>query len=186
MTEAASRGAVRLTTPLGADDAARLRAGDCVLLSGVLHTARDSAHRMLVELIRAGQPLPFDLAGAVIYYAGPSPERPGRPIGSVGPTTAGRMDSFTPLLLERGLRGMIGKGARSRQVVEAIAAHGAVYLAATGGAGALLAGTVLSSEVIAFAELGPEALRRLTVRDFPAVVVNDARGGDLYRQRRDK
>jgi fumarate hydratase subunit beta len=181
--DGAAPGPVRLSAPLGVGDALGLRAGDRVLLSGVLYTARDTAHRRLVEFIREGRPLPFDPQGAVIYYAGPSPERPGRPIGSAGPTTAGRMDAYAVSLLEQGVRGMIGKGARSAAVVEAIMAHGAVYLAATGGAGALLAGTVLSSEVVAFPELGPEAVRRLAVRDFPAMVVNDARGGDLYRRR---
>jgi fumarate hydratase subunit beta len=173
---------VKLNTPLKEADVLRLTAGDLVLISGTIYTARDAAHKRLVDLISGGKPLPFDVEGAVIYFAGPSPARPGRPIGSVGPTTSGRMDIYSPLLIGKGLRGMIGKGTRSQEVVDAMIAHKAVYLAATGGAAALLARSVLASEVVAYEELGPEAVRKLTVRDFPAVVVNDCKGNDLYRQ----
>lgn len=174
--------AVKLTTPLSEADITRLKAGDLVLISGEIYTARDAAHKRLVDLIREGKPLPFDLAGAVIYFAGPSPARPGKPIGSVGPTTSGRMDAYSPLLVEKGLRGMIGKGTRSQEVVDSMVKHKAAYFAATGGAAALLARSVLSSQVVAYEELGPEAIRRLTVKDFPVVVVNDAAGNDLYKQ----
>jgi len=173
---------VRLTAPLGEADVVKLKAGDLVLLSGVLYTARDAAHKRLVDLLREGKPLPFDLAGAVIYFAGPSPARPGKPIGSVGPTTSGRMDAYSPLLVEKGLRGMIGKGTRSQEVVDSLVRNKAVYFAATGGAAALLARSVLSSQVVAYEELGPEAVRKLTVKDFPVVVVNDSAGNDLYKQ----
>ncbi len=173
---------IRLTTPLSASDVSSLAAGDLVLFSGTLYTARDAAHKRMVDLIARGEKLPFDLAGAVIYYAGPSPARPGKPIGSVGPTTSGRMDAYAPLLLEHGLRAMIGKGTRCREVVDAMVKHKGVYLAATGGAAALLARCVTAAEVVAWEELGPEAVRKLTVKDFPATVVNDTRGNDLYQQ----
>jgi len=173
---------IKLTVPLSEADVVRLKAGDLVFLSGVLYTARDAAHKRLVDLIREGKPLPFDLSGSVIYFAGPSPARPGKPIGSVGPTTSGRMDAYSPILVEKGLRGMIGKGTRSPEVVESLVARKAVYFAATGGAAALLAKSVTASEVVAYEELGPEAVRRLTVKDFPVVVVNDAAGNDLYKQ----
>ncbi len=172
----------RLTTPL--DDAAvrRLRAGDRVLLSGRLYTARDQAHKRLVDLIRAGEPLPLDLSGQVIYYVGPSPARPGLPIGAAGPTTAGRMDPYTPALLERGVKGLIGKGRRSREVREALARHGAVYLAAVGGAGELLARRIKKCSVLLYPDLGPEAIHVLEVEDFPVIVVNDTLGNDLYEE----
>ncbi|MBZ4659413.1 MAG: Fe-S-containing hydro-lyase [Desulfacinum sp.] len=172
--------AVRLTTPLAKEDVQRLRIGDRVLLSGIVYTARDAAHKRLVELLQAGEPLPFDLEGQVIYYVGPSPAKPGRPIGAAGPTTSYRMDAYAPELIRHGLRGMIGKGARSDAVKAAMKEHGAVYFAAIGGAGALMAQSILSAEVIAYPELGPEAVRRLEVKDLPVIVANDCHGGDLY------
>lgn len=173
---------IRLTTPLQKEDVLALRSGDRVLITGVLYTARDVAHRRLVELLDRGLSLPMEIEGQVIYFAGPSPARPGQVTGSIGPTTSYRMDPYSPRLLERGLRGMIGKGSRSREVREALQKFGGVYLGATGGAGALLARAVESVEVIAFEDLGPEAIRRLRVREFPAVVINDAHGGDLYEE----
>lgn len=171
---------IRLRTPLTDHDVLRLRAGELVFLTGTLYTARDVAHRRLVELLEAGKSLPFDPKGQVLYYAGPSPAPPGRPIGAVGPTTSGRMDPYTPRLLEAGIKGTVGKGKRSEEVKEALRLHKAVYLGATGGAGALLSRYVKKAEVIAFSELGPEAVMALEVEDFPAIVINDAFGGDLY------
>jgi fumarate hydratase subunit beta len=172
--------AIRLTTPLTNADVEKLRSGDRVILSGVIFTARDAAHKRLIQLIEAGQPLPFELQGQVIYYVGPSPAKPGRPIGAAGPTTSYRMDAYAPELIARGLKGMIGKGARNQEVKDAMQQHKAVYFAAIGGAGALMAQSILSAEVIAYPELGPEAIRRLEVKDFPVIVVNDTGGGDLY------
>lgn len=169
-----------LSSPLTAEHIRRLRAGDEVLLSGVIYTARDAAHERMAEMIAAGAPLPVDLAGQVIYYCGPTPARPGRPIGSAGPTTASRMDPYTPILLERGVRGMIGKGRRSAAVRDAICRFGAVYFAAVEGTAALLGRCVRTAEVAAFADLGPEAIYRLTVERFPVVVANDCHGGDVY------
>jgi fumarate hydratase subunit beta len=174
--------AIRLTTPLQTQDVEQLRIGDRVLLSGVVYTARDAAHKRLIQLIEAGDPLPFELAGQVIYYVGPSPAKPGRPIGAAGPTTSYRMDAYAPELIARGLKGMIGKGARNQAVKDAMQHHKAVYFAAIGGAGALMARSILSAEVIAYPELGPEAIRRLEVKDFPVIVVNDTHGGDLYSE----
>ena len=171
---------IRLTTPLSAEMIARLRAGDRILLSGVVYTARDTAHKRLVQMLERGEKLPFDLDGQVIYYAGPSPTRPGEVIGSCGPTTSGRMDAYTPALLKAGIRATIGKGKRSPEVIRAMTQSGAVYLGVVGGVAALLARCVTSCEVIAFPELGPEAVRRLEVRDLPAFVVNDVTGRDLY------
>ncbi|GAB4285803.1 MAG: Fe-S-containing hydro-lyase [Deferrisomatales bacterium] len=175
---------VRLTAPLTDADVEALSSGDRVLLSGVVYTARDAAHARLVELLRRGDPLPVDLRGQILYFVGPTPAPPGRPIGSAGPTTAYRMDPYSPLLIEHGLKAMIGKGKRSPEVIEAMRRHKAVYLAAVGGAGALLSQRIRSAEVVAYGDLGPEAIRRLEVVDFPAVVVNDCRGGDLYAQGR--
>lgn len=173
-----------LVTPL-TDEAVRdLRVGDHVSITGVVYQARDAAHKRLAALIEAGERLPLDLRGAVVYYMGPSPAPPGRVIGSAGPTTSGRMDAYAPLLLEKGLKGMIGKGARNQAVKDAVRSYGGVYLAAVGGAGALLAGHIVRHEVIAYPELGAEALARLEVVEFPAVVVNDCHGGDLYEQGR--
>lgn len=172
--------AVSLTAPLSLEDAKRLRAGDRVTLSGTIYSARDAAHKKLIELLDAGQPLPFPVEGSVIYYMGPSPALPGRPIGAAGPTTSYRMDGFAPRLIELGSRGMIGKGKRSVEVVKAMKSCGAVYFGAVGGAGALLSKCIRSCEVIAWPELGAEALCRLEVSDFPAVVVIDALGNNLY------
>jgi len=171
-----------ITTPLTESDVARLRIGDRVLLSGVIYTGRDAAHKRLFELLQAGKPLPVDLRGQVIYYVGPTPAKPGRVIGSAGPTTASRMDAYTPLLIEHGLKGMIGKGRRSPEVIEAMKKHKAVYFGATGGAAALLARCVKKAEIIAYDDLGPEAIHCLEVEDFPLIVINDTLGGDLYEQ----
>ncbi len=171
---------VRLATPLSKDDVARLRAGDRVLLSGVVYTARDAAHMRLVDALELGEKLPFDPQGHVLYYTGPSPTRPGQVIGSAGPTTSSRMDAYTPALLEAGLRATIGKGKRSDRVIQAMKRFGAVYFGVVGGVAALIAGSITACEVIAFPELGPEAIRRLEVKDFPAFVVNDVAGRDLY------
>jgi fumarate hydratase subunit beta len=175
---------LRVTLPAGRAEIARLRAGDGVLLSGVIYTARDAAHMRFCEMLDAGEPLPVGLGGAAIYYAGPSPAPPGAVTGSIGPTTSSRMDAFAPRLIRLGLSCMIGKGPRSAEVIEAMKERGAVYLAAVGGAGALLAGRVVSSEVAAFPELGAEAVRRLVVRDFPATVAVDASGRDIYAEGR--
>ncbi|MHB9037659.1 MAG: Fe-S-containing hydro-lyase [Armatimonadota bacterium] len=171
-----------LTTPLTDQAIEQLRAGDHVLLSGVVYTARDAAHARLTELLRQGKPLPIDLEGQVIYYVGPTPARPGQIIGSAGPTTSGRMDSFTPELLAAGLKGMIGKGQRDQTVIDAIKKHKAVYFAATGGAAALLAKRVISCEIVAYEDLGCEAIRRLEVKDLPLIVINDSEGRDFYRE----
>lgn len=176
---------VRLSLPLGDEEARSLRAGDRVLLSGVLYTGRDAAHKRLVELMDRGEPLPVDLSGQVIYYVGPCPAGPGKVIGSAGPTTSGRMDAYAPRLLDSGLKGMIGKGPRNRSVIEAITRNGAVYFAAIGGAGALLARAIKEARVVAFGELGPEAIYRLRVEDFPVTVAVDAHGADLYSIGRD-
>ena len=174
-----------INTPLDAATVESLKVGDLVSISGVLYTARDAAHKKLVELIQSGGQLPLDVEGQVIYYAGPTPNKPGRPIGSAGPTTSYRMDPYAPLLIERGLKGMIGKGERSEAVVEAMKRHKAVYFAATGGAGVLIARSVLSAEVVAYPELGPEAIRRLEVKDLPAIVAQDCLGGNLYQEGRE-
>lgn len=163
--------------PGGLDD---LRAGDIVHLSGDIYTARDAAHRRLCALLEAGNPVPLELRGAVIYYAGPCPPRPGQAIGACGPTTSGRMDAYAPMLLRAGLAGMIGKGPRNDAVIEAMRETGAVYFTATGGAGALLASRVKKAETVAFEDLGTEAIRRLTVEAFPVIVAIDAFGGNLY------
>ena len=174
----------RVTTPLTDEAVKDLRAGDAVEITGVVYQARDAAHKRLVALIENGEELPFELEGAVVYYMGPSPAKPGNVIGSAGPTTSGRMDAYTPLLLEHGLKGMIGKGLRTAEVKAAMQEHPAVYFAATGGAGALLAQRIVANEVIAWPELGAEAVARLEVVDFPVVVVNDCYGGDLYESGR--
>lgn len=170
----------KLTTPCTAEELAKLRAGDTVLLSGVVYTARDQAHKRMLEALDKGDPLPFPLEGSAIYYVGPTPERPGEVIGSAGPTTSGRMDAYSPRLLDLGQAIMIGKGARNQAVKEAVVRSGAVYLAALGGAGALMAASVEELEVICWEDLGCEAVRRLTVRDLPLTVILDAHGGDLY------
>lgn len=172
----------RLSTPWSDTVIDSLHAGDLVLINGVIYGARDAAHKRLVEALERGEALPVDLRGQIIYYVGPTPARPGRVIGSAGPTTSTRMDAYTPTLLAQGLKGMIGKGYRSPAVREALQQHRAVYLAATGGAGALLARCIRRAEVVAYADLGPEALFRFEVEEFPAIVVNDASGGDLYAE----
>jgi fumarate hydratase subunit beta len=178
------QGPFRIELPLTREKAAPLRAGDRLLLSGLIYTARDAAHKRLDALLDEGKPLPFPLEDACIYYAGPCPAAPGKVIGPVGPTTSGRMDAWAPRLLMLGLRGMIGKGERSEEVIRAIKWAGAVYLGAIGGAGALLSGRVTASEIIAFGDLGTEAIRRLTVEDFPVTVIIDSLGGNLYREGR--
>ncbi len=169
-----------LQMPLSKEDAANLRAGDYVYLTGIMYTARDAAHKRMQETLEAGEPLPIVLQGTVIYYMGPSPARSGRPIGSAGPTTASRMDKYAPALLDLGLLGMIGKGRRSLAVRDAVVRNGAVYFAAVGGAGALLSKAVLESEVVAYEDLGTEAIRKLTVDKFPVIVCMDSCGTDLY------
>ncbi len=171
---------IKVKAPLTEADVRRLKAGDRVLISGVVYTARDAAHKRLVEALQAGQKLPFELEGQIIYYVGPCPAKPGQALGSCGPTTSGRMDPYAPILIGKGLRGMIGKGSRQPAVVEAMKKHGAVYFAAIGGAGALAAKTVKKADLVAYEDLGPEAIRRLEVVDFPAVVCVDSQGSDLY------
>ncbi len=171
---------VRLHTPLTKQMLSQLKAGDEVWISGTIYTARDAAHARMAAALAAGEALPFDLQGAVIYYAGPTPNPPGRPVGALGPTTSGRMDGFTPDLLDAGLCAMIGKGERNAAVCDAVVRNGAVYLAAMGGAGALLARAVRSREVIAYPELQSEAVARLIVEDFPCMVALDAHGGNAY------
>lgn len=171
---------IRLTPPLTDEDVEKLRAGDKVLITGVMYTARDAAHKRLVELLDSGRELPFDVKGQIIYYVGPTPAKPGAVIGSAGPTTSGRMDAYAPRLIELGLKASVGKGARSDEVKRAMQTHKAVYMAAVGGAAALIAKSIKKAELVAYEDLGPEAIRRLEVEDFPAIVVNDAHGGDLF------
>ena len=172
----------RITAPCAAADLAALRAGDTVLLSGTVYTARDQAHKRMMQALDRGEDLPFDMEGSAIYYVGPTPERPGSLIGSAGPTTSSRMDSFSPRLLRLGNRIMIGKGPRDQAVKEAVRQTGSVYLAALGGAGALMARCVKSVEIVAWEDLGCEAVRKLRVVDMPLTVILDSHGGDLYRQ----
>ena len=169
-----------INVPYSKETASGLRAGDYVYLTGTIYTARDAAHKRMYENLQNGKELPFDIKGNVIYYMGPSPAREGRPIGSAGPTTASRMDKYTPTLLDLGMAGMIGKGKRTESVREAVIRNGAVYFAAVGGAGALLSKAIKSSEVSAYDDLGTEAIRKLTVEDFPVVVVMDSKGNNLY------
>lgn len=169
-----------IQAPIDKETARELRAGDYVYISGTIYTARDAAHKRMSEALANGENLPFQMDRNVIYYMGPSPAREGRPIGSAGPTTASRMDKYAPALLDLGLGGMIGKGKRSKEVTDAIVRNGAVYFAAVGGAGALLSKSILESEVIAYEDLGTEAIRKLTVKDFPVIVVIDSRGSNLY------
>jgi len=172
--------AKRIKLPLTNEILEDLKAGDNVLLTGVIYVARDAAHRRMVEALEQGKPLPFDIKGQTIYFMGPSPPKPGQVIGAAGPTTSGRMDTYSPRLIAEGLKGMIGKGMRSQAVKDAMKQHKAVYFAAIGGAGALISKTIKQAEVIAYEELGAEAVRRLEVEDFPATVINDIYGGDLY------
>lgn len=171
---------IKLTTPLTKADVKGLRPGDNVRITGTIYTARDAAHKRLCALLEQGEPLPFDIRGAILYYVGPTPAKAGEVIGSAGPTTSLRMDAYTPPLLDQGLLAMIGKGHRSAAVKAKIRETGAVYLAAIGGAGALIRNTIRAQEVIAYEDLGPEAIRRLEVVDFPATVIIDSRGDDLY------
>ena len=177
----ATDGIKEVTTPLSDADIQSLGAGDRVRISGVIYTARDAAHGRLFPLIEKGEPLPIDVKGAVIYYTGPSPARPGDVVGSVGPTTASRMDKFTPALLKLGLKGTIGKGYRGQPVKDALKQYKAVYFGSIGGAGAVLSQFVKKLEVVAYEDLGTEAIRRLEVEGFPAIVLNDCHGGDLYQ-----
>ena len=173
---------LNIKAPLDEETIKKLRAGDQVFITGVIYVGRDAAHKRLVEALDQGKPLPFDIKGQTIYYMGPAPAKPGQPIGSAGPTTSGRMDAYSPRLLAEGLKGMIGKGMRSPAVKDAIKKYGAVYLAAIGGAGVLISKSIRKSEVIAYEELGAEAVRRLEVENFPATVINDMHGGDLYEE----
>lgn len=171
---------MNITTPLTEPVIEQLHAGDKVSITGVIYVGRDAAHKRMVAALDAGQPLPFDPQGQIIYYMGPAPAKPGQPIGSAGPTTSGRMDAYTPRMLEVGLKGMIGKGNRSPSVRQAMRQYTAVYMAATGGAGALIAESIKKADVVAYGDLGAEALLRLEVESFPAIVVNDIYGGDAY------
>jgi fumarate hydratase subunit beta len=171
---------IRLQTPLTDEDVDKLKIGDKVLITGVIYTGRDAAHKRLIDLINEGGELPIDINGQVIYYVGPTPARPGKPIGSAGPTSSYRMDAYAPRLMELGMKGMIGKGNRAPEVVEAMKRFKAVYFGATGGAGAVLSRSIKKALVVAYEDLGPEAIRRLEVEDFPVVVINDTRGNDLY------
>ena len=175
---------IEITAPLTKEVAASLRAGDSVSISGVIYSARDAAHKRMIEALDAGEPLPADLTGQLIYYVGPAPAKPGQAIGSAGPTTAGRMDAYAPRLLELGLAGMIGKGNRNKAVMDSIRENECVYFAATGGAAALIARSIKKYTVLAWPELGPEAFAAMEVEDFPVVVVADCHGGDLYEQGR--
>jgi fumarate hydratase subunit beta len=174
--------AKNVSLPLSEETLKDLRAGDDVLLNGVIYVGRDAAHKRMIETLERGETLPFDIKGQTIYFMGPTPPRPGKPIGSAGPTTSGRMDSYSPRLIAEGLKGMIGKGMRSAAVKEAMKQHKAVYFGAIGGAGALASRSIKKSDVVAYEELGAEALRRLEVEDFPVTVVNDTYGGDLYEE----
>ena len=171
-----------LTAPLKDEDIRKLKAGDKVFLSGTIYTARDAAHARLVELLDEGRELPIPIAGQVKYYVGPSPTPPGKAIGSAGPTTSYRMDPYAPALLDEGLKGMIGKGARSEAVVDSMKKNVAVYFAATGGAAALIARSITAAEVVAYEDLGAEAIRKLTVKDFPVIVAQDCTGGNAYEE----
>jgi len=174
----------RIDTPLTEEKLKDLKAGDNVYISGVIYTGRDAAHQRLIDTINKGENLPFDIKDQIIYYVGPSPAKPGEVIGSAGPTTSYRMDDLTVPLLELGLNGMIGKGSRNQSVVDGMKEYGAVYFAAIGGAGALIADSIKEAEVIAYNELGPEAIRRLVVEDFPVIVVIDSEGNNLYETER--
>ncbi len=174
----------RISTPLSDETIAQLQAGDSVLINGTIYTGRDAAHKKLADLIAAGAALPFDLKGQIIFYVGPTPARPGNPIGSAGPTTSYRMDAFAPKLHELGLKASVGKGSRSAEVKESLKRFKAVYLAVTGGAAALVSKSIKKAEVVAYPELGPEAIQKLEVENFPAQVINDMYGGDIYEEGR--
>jgi fumarate hydratase subunit beta len=171
---------LNIEAPMSLETVRKLKSGDMVKINGVVYTARDAAHKRMINLLLEGKGLPFDVRGQIIYYVGPCPAREGEVIGSAGPTTSSRMDVYAPRLIELGLAGMIGKGLRSTQVIDAMKEHGAVYFGAIGGAGALIAKTIIHEEIVAFPELGPEAIRKLTVKDFPATVIIDSFGNNLY------
>ena len=171
---------IRITTPLTEEQSRKLKAGDSVLITGTIYSARDAAHKAMTEALARGEKLPIDWHDQIVYYLGPSPAKPGDPIGSAGPTTSGRMDAYTPTMLDQGIKGMIGKGSRKPEVIESMKKNGATYFAAVGGAAALIAKSIKKYEVIAYPELGPEALAALTVEDFPAIVVIDTEGNNFY------
>lgn len=171
---------IRINTPLTEEQSRKLKAGDSVLITGVIYSARDAAHKAMTEALARGEKLPIDWNNQIVYYLGPTPAKPGDPIGSAGPTTSGRMDAYTPTMLDQGIKGMIGKGSRKPEVVESMKKNGVTYFAAVGGAAALIAKSVKKYEVIAYPELGPEALAALTVEDFPAIVVIDSDGNNFY------
>lgn len=171
-----------ITTPLTDQVVESLKVGDQVLINGTVYTARDAAHKRLVELIQKGDKLPFDVTGQIIYFVGPTPPKPGQPIGSAGPTTSYRMNAYTPIVIEAGQKGMIGKGEMGPEVVAAMKKHKAVYFAAVGGAGALIAKSITGAEIVAYEDLGAEAIRKLTVKEFPAIVALDCHGGNLYKE----
>ena len=175
-----------IKTPLTDEIVQKLRIGDKVLINGILYTGRDAAHKRLFDLINRNEALPFDLSGQIIYYVGPTPSKPGYAIGSAGPTSSYRMDAYAPILMAKGLKGMIGKGSRGREVIEAMKKYKAVYFGASGGAGALISKSIKRVEIVAYEDLGTEAIRRLEVVDFPAIVVNDIYGQDLYNEGRNK
>ena len=176
--------AIRVKTPLSREEARKLKSGDSCLLSGVIYTARDAAHKRLCELVAAGKELPMDMKDAVIYFVGPTPAKPGQAIGSAGPTTSYRMDAYSPTLIAQGQTGMIGKGKRGPEVIDAMKAHGAVYFGAIGGCGALLSKCIKKAEIITYEDLGAEAIRRLEVEDFPVIVIIDSEGNNLYESGR--
>lgn len=173
---------IRITTPLTEEQSRKLKAGDSVLISGIIYSARDAAHKAMTEALARGEKLPLDWTNQIVYYLGPTPAKPGDPIGSAGPTTSGRMDAYTPTMLAQGIKGMIGKGSRSAAVVDAMKKHGVTYFAAVGGAAALIAKSIKKYEVLAYPELGPEAVAALTVEDFPAIVVIDSEGNSYYEE----
>jgi fumarate hydratase subunit beta len=170
----------QLTTPLTLEQIKDLKAGDQVSITGVIYSARDAAHKNMVDALKENKPLPIDVTNQIIYYAGPTPAKPGKAIGSCGPTTSGRMDAYSPALMEHGLKGMIGKGPRSKEVIESMKKNGAVYFAAIGGAAALIADTIKKVDIVAYPELGPEAIRRMEVENYPCIVAIDSEGNDLY------
>lgn len=171
---------IRITTPLTEEVSRTLKAGDSVLITGEIYSARDAAHKVMTEALARGEELPIDWNDKIVYYLGPTPAKPGDPIGSAGPTTSGRMDAYTPTMLDQGIKGMVGKGSRSKEVIESMKKHGVTYFAAVGGAAALIAKSIKAYEVIAYGELGPEALAKLTVVDFPCIVVIDSEGNNFY------
>lgn len=177
---------MKITTPLTREDARKLKAGDSCLISGVIYTARDAAHKRLCALIDEGKELPFDVENSIIYFVGPTPTMPGKAIGSAGPTTSYRMDAYSPALIAKGQTGMIGKGKRGKEVIDAMKEHGAVYFGAIGGCGALLGKCIKKCEIIAYDDLGAEAIRRLEVEDFPVVVIIDSEGNNLYETGREE